>query len=112
MQEPTFPEIERKSGNEGRAILHVVVDGKRNVRIPTADSSPGPAFANAAIEAREDMDVRTRKAQWGAVAVLIAIEMKSDFTWPSHHVGGGFDPPELWILLVLSYVPGRAAIMV
>jgi protein TonB len=76
MQEPTYPDREWKSGNGGRAILHVVVDGKGNVRIPTADSSPGPAFARAAIEAVKKWTFEPAKLNGEPVAVLITIEME------------------------------------
>jgi TonB family protein len=76
MEAPTYPESEKKSGNERKAILHVVVDGKGNVRIPTADSSPGPVFAKAAIEAVKKWKFEPATLNGEPVAVLITIEIE------------------------------------
>ena len=78
IENATFPESERNSGNEGRAFLHAVVDDKGNVRMPTVDSSPGPAFANAAIDAVKKWTFEPAKLNGEPVASLIKIEM--DFT--------------------------------
>jgi len=76
LPDPAYPENERKSGNEGRAFLHAVVDDKGNVRMPTVVSSPDPAFANAAIEAVKKWAFEPAKLSGEPVAVLITIEME------------------------------------
>ena len=73
--EPTYPESERK-GKGGQVILRVVVDGKGKVRIPTVDSSPSPAFANATIEAVKKWKFEPAKLNGEPVAVLITIDME------------------------------------
>jgi len=76
LPDPTYPEGETKSGNEARVFLHAVVDDKGNIRTPTVDSSPGPAFANAAIEAVKRWTFEPGKLNGKPVAVLIKIEIE------------------------------------
>jgi TonB family protein len=75
-QSPDYPEIERKSGTEGQATLHVVVDDQGMVRLPTVDSSPGPEFAKAAIEAVKTWTFEPAKLNGQPVAVLIKVEIQ------------------------------------
>jgi TonB family protein len=74
LQDPDYPESERQSGKEGRALLHVVVDDKGNVRLPVVDSSSGPEFSKAAIEAVKTWTFEPAKLNGQPVAVLINVE--------------------------------------
>ena len=76
LQDPTYPESERKSRSEGRTFLHIVVDDKGNVRMPAVDASPGSAFANAAIDAVKKWTFEPAKLNGEPVAVLIRVEME------------------------------------
>jgi TonB family protein len=74
--DPAYPESERKSRNQGRVFLHLVVDDKGNVRMPAVYDSPGPAFANAAIEAVNKWKFEPAQLNGEPVAVLITVEMQ------------------------------------
>ncbi len=50
-EDPVYPPSERKALNQGQVSMHVVVDEKGAVRLPTVDARPGPEFTKAAIEA-------------------------------------------------------------
>jgi periplasmic protein TonB len=76
LQDPDYPESERKSAKEGRAFLHIVVDDQGKVRLPTVDSSPSPEFAKAAIEAVKKWTFEPAKLNGQPVAVLIPVEME------------------------------------
>lgn len=76
---PDYPQTEGKSGTEGQVTLHVVVDEQGSVRLPTVDSSPGPEFAKAAIEAAKKWTFEPAKLSGQPVAVLIKIVMQFRF---------------------------------
>ena len=75
-EDPVFPESEVKTRNEGRVLLHLVVDDKGNVRMPIVDSSPGPAFANAAIDAVKKWTFEPTKLNGEPVAFLLKVVME------------------------------------
>jgi TonB family protein len=75
MQDPHYPEGERKSGQAGRVWLHVVVDGHGVAHFPTVDASPGPEFSKSAVEAVKTWTFEPAKLNGQPVAVLINISM-------------------------------------
>jgi TonB family protein len=81
-QDPAYPEAERKSGNEGRVFLHIVVDAKGNVRMPMVDSSPSLEFSNSAIEAAKKWSFEPAKLNGQPVATLIVIAVRFRLTHP------------------------------
>jgi outer membrane biosynthesis protein TonB len=56
--------------------LHLVVDDKGIVRLPTVDESASPAFAKAAIEAVNKWTFEPAKFDGQPVAVLVRVELQ------------------------------------
>lgn len=75
MEDPIYPESERKSAKEGRVWLHIVVDGKGVVWAPSVDASPGPEFSKSAVEALKKWTFEPAKFNGQPVAVLISVSM-------------------------------------
>jgi len=71
-----YPENERKAGETGRALLHIIVDDQGAVRLPTVDASPSPEFEKAAIDAVKKWTFEPARLNGQPVAVLIRIEMR------------------------------------
>lgn len=79
MNAPDYPEKERKAGDKGHAVLHVIVDDRGSVLLPTVDASPNPEFAKAAIDAVKKWTFEPARLNGQPVAVLIRIEMQFGF---------------------------------
>ena len=75
-EDANFPEPERKVGETGRALLHIIVDDRGSVRQPTVDASTNPEFAKAAIDAVKKWTFEPARLNGQPVAVLIRIEMQ------------------------------------
>lgn len=76
MEPPNYPENERKAAETGRAILHIIVDDKGAVRLPTVDASPSPEFAKTAIEAVKKWSFQPATLNGQPVAALVRVEMQ------------------------------------
>lgn len=74
-QSPNYPSNETNSGIKRWVSLHIVVDEHGAVRFPTVDVSPGPGFAQAALEAVRKWTFEPAKLNNQPVAVLVSITM-------------------------------------
>jgi Gram-negative bacterial TonB protein C-terminal len=59
-----------------RALLHIIVDDKGAVRLPTVDASSGPEFANPSIEAVKKWSFEPARLNGQPVAVVVKVEMQ------------------------------------
>jgi protein TonB len=78
MQDPNYPESERKSGKRGHVSLHVIVNDQGGVSDPIVDSAPGPEFAKAAVEAVKKWTFKPAELNGQPVAVLAIVTMQFD----------------------------------
>ena len=76
MEPPNYPENEKKAGESGRAVVHIIVDDQGAVRLPTVAASPGPEFAKASIDAVKKWTFEPARLNGQPVAMLVRIEMQ------------------------------------
>jgi TonB family protein len=73
------PDYPIKAGETGRVLLHIIVDDKGAVRLPTVDASSSPEFANPSLEAVKKWAFEPARLNGQPVAVLYTVEMQ--FGW-------------------------------
>jgi TonB family protein len=76
MEPPNYPESEKKAGESGRAVVHIIVDDQGAVRLPTVAASPSPEFAKASIDAVKKWTFEPARLNGQPVAMLVKIEMQ------------------------------------
>ncbi len=70
---PNYP---LKAGQTGRVLLHIIVDDKGAVRLPTVDACSSPEFANPSIETVKKWSFEPARLNGQPVAVLVKVEMQ------------------------------------
>jgi TonB family protein len=75
-QEPGYPPGERKSGRQGRVLMHILVDEQGAVRFPAVDVSTEPKFAEEAIKTVEKWSFEPATLSGQAVAALIIVTIE------------------------------------
>lgn len=75
LPDPYYPENERQSRKEGQVSLHLVVDSQGAVQCPTVDASPGPAFAESALDTVRKWKFQPATLDGQPVAVVINVSV-------------------------------------
>lgn len=73
MESPNYPSDAPKSAQRSQVSLVAVVDDYGAVRDPVIESSPGPEFSKAALEAMKKWSFKPAKLNRVPVAVLIKV---------------------------------------